>query len=153
MAYSGPFLDVATDVLTDPMIAGPFVCYRRDEEMTDTGRASLTRKQIPAVGVITVAHGNDLKRLSDQQRMGRAISIVTQFMLQGPSDGVAPDAIGWAGSYFVIVTVDPYPQYGPGWIQAVAASMDYLDPPPALASAAGLLVDGGSTGGEEGSAS
>ncbi len=135
------FLDVS-DILVDPEIACSFVVYRRAEDVGQNGRAGIGSKPFNALGVVTVAHGNDLLRLPEEQRMDRHITIVTRTMLQGPSEGVQPDAIGWAGSYYVVKTIDPYPQYGAGFIQAIAGSMDNMDPPPAFASVAGESFGG-----------
>jgi hypothetical protein len=141
----GPFLDVS-EVLLDPEIAGPFVVYRRTAIVNDHGRVESNRQQLPAIGVITAAHGNDLRRLEDSDSMGRVISIITRTMLQGPSGGAGqpemmPDMVGWGGGMFVVKSVDPYPQYGRGFIQALAASMENLDPPPSVMQRAAPVID------------
>lgn len=123
------YLDVS-DVLLDPELADIFTVIRRAEAVSSKGRSTLTPTTIPnVIGVICAAHGNDLDRLDDSQRMGRHISIVTQFRLIGPAPGQQPDNIEWQGDTFVILTIEPYPQYGKGFIQAIAGSVDMIDQP------------------------
>ncbi len=63
--------------------------------------------------------------------MGRNLVIVTKFRLRGPAkDGSTqyqPDLITWEGDSYVVKTIDPYPQYGAGFIQAIVGSMDSVD--------------------------
>ena len=125
----GPFLSVA-DVVLDPMIAGPFDVLRREEAVNSSGRSVQTSHLLPGkIGVVTSASPNDLLRLDDQQRMARCISVVSQFELRGPATGFQPDVVHWNGGDYVVAYVDVYPQYGPGFTQAVCASIRSMDPP------------------------
>lgn len=123
-----PFLDVS-EVLLDPMIADRFIVNRRVQTLDSHGRVALTSTAMNGVGVVTASSGNDLDRLDDNQRMGRHLTIVTKFRLRGPSPGYQPDTITWKGDTFVVQAIDPYPQYGAGFVQAIAGSMDLLDQP------------------------
>ena len=128
------------DVLADPEISDPFVVMRRALTFPAFGRGEAKAKLLPTFGVITAAHPNDLERLDDSQRMGRNISIVTRFRLQGPSEGVQADQILWQGVTFIVHVVEPYAQYGEGWVQAVAGSIQTMDspvPPPPVENTSG----------------
>lgn len=125
-------LDVS-DAINDSNLSSSFDVIRRKENISDKGRMSTDDQRICDVeGVVCEAGPNDLERLDDQQRMGRHISVVTQFALRGPARGRSddryqPDLIFWQGDYYVIHQLDPYPQYGSGFMQAIAGSIDYND--------------------------
>jgi len=123
------YLDVS-EALTDPMLNDRFDVLRRGETVTDKGRSSTTPMTFPGVvGVVAAAHGNDLDRLDDQQRMARNLTIVTKFRLRGPSPNFQPDQVLWKGDTFTVIAVDPYPQYGRGFVQAIVSSVDAIDQP------------------------
>lgn len=124
------FLDVS-DVLLDPELTDTFTVVRRAESVNAQGRSVVAPENIDAFGVITVTGNNDLMRLPEEQRMGRHLSIVTKFRLRGPAPGFQPDALLWGGDTFVVQAIDPYPQYGAGFVQAICGSMDAIDQPTA----------------------
>lgn len=117
------------DVLADPEISNPFIVKRRTESFPALGRGTTKDTLLPTYGVICAAHPNDLERLNDSQRMGRNIQIVTRFRLQGPSEGRQADQVVWQGTTFIVHVVEPYAQYGEGWVQAIAGSIETMDPP------------------------
>lgn len=128
---SNPFLDVS-DILLDPDIAGTFDVCRRVQVIGINGRAKARDSWFRNVlGVVCIASPGDLERLDDNQRMGRNISIVTRFRLNGPAVNgrvdYQPDYILWMGDHFIVKHLDPYPQYGNGFIQAIAGSVDSID--------------------------
>lgn len=123
-------LDVS-EVLSDPMICSTFDVIRRSEVIGQNGRVNVdavTHGDI--LGVITAAGSNDLERLDDNQRTGRNISVVTSFRLRATAPGYQPDLIGWQGDFYVVKMLDPYTQYGAGFVQAIAGSLDFQDAPP-----------------------
>jgi len=122
-------LDVA-EVLIDPLLATQFPVLRRTQTMGSNGVASITTLALSAIGVVTDSTPDDLDRKDDQQTMGRSLTIVTRFALRGPAPGYQPDIVVWAGDRFVISKVDPYPQFGRGFVQAEATSMDFIDVQP-----------------------
>lgn len=125
---SNPLLDFSFDLL-DPMIAGSFDVIRRPEVVTLGGMSSVPVPVTYAgvIGVVNAAGPDDLDRLDDQDRTSRAISIVSQFKFQATVVGYKPDLVVWHGDTYVVVTVDPYPQYGPMFSQAIASSIDLQD--------------------------
>lgn len=121
-------------VLLSTMLADKVTVIRRRQVIGTNGRVSVDRRTIPrVVGVVTMAGPDDLDRLDDHQRMGRVISFVSKFKLQGPSltgrTLTQPDLIVWYGDQFVVATVDPYPQFGSGFTQAIATSWNSTDQP------------------------
>lgn len=88
------------------------------------GRTVVSPTTITGVkGVVTNASPNDLERLPDVQRMDHHISIVTEYVLQGALAGRQPDLVVWRGNTYQVNSVDPYPQFGPGFYQVLAGSV------------------------------
>lgn len=125
-----PYLDVS-EALLDPTLVDQFVVTRRPEVIDAHGRSTVPAPIVfkNIIGVVTAASPNDLERLDDQDRMGRHLSIVTKFRLQGPSPGFKPDTITWKGDVFIVKSIDPYPQFGDGFVQALVGSIDTQDQP------------------------
>jgi hypothetical protein len=120
-----------SEVVLDPMLAHTFNVNRRVQVVNNFGQVSYnTQTTYNVPGVVTAAGPNDLERLDDNQRMGRNLVIVTAFRLRGPAPGYQPDTIVWGGDTFVVKTVDPYPQFGSGFVQVIAGSIDSQDQPP-----------------------
>lgn len=118
-----------SEILLDPDFTDPFVVLRRQEVLGANGRNSFVTTSYPSMGVITPASSNDLKRLDDYQTGTRYLKVVTQFHLQLPTPGYQADVVQWRGDNFVVTTLDPYPQFGPGWFEAVVGSIDQLEQP------------------------
>lgn len=121
-------------VLLSVMLADKVVVIRRRQVIGTNGRVSVSKLTIPrVVGTVTMAGPDDLDRLDDHQRLGRVISFVSKFKLQGPAltgrTLAQPDLIIWRGDQFVVATVDPYPQFGSGFTQTLATSLDSVDQP------------------------
>lgn len=110
-----------------------FDVVRRQEVVSSHGRSSVpspvTTKNVS--GVVNSASGNDLNRLEEADRMRRNISVVTSFALRGPAkDGskvFKPDLVLWRGGTYVVKLLDPYPQFGPGFVQAICGSENVVD--------------------------
>ncbi len=123
-----------SEVLLDPDLTDGFIYYRRPYTIGTNGRAVITNSNpITAYGVITAASSNDLQRLDDYQTSTRYMSVVTQEHLQmlapasNGNSGFQPDLITWRGTNYIVKSCDPYPQFGPGFFQAIIASIDLVD--------------------------
>jgi hypothetical protein len=125
-----PLLDVS-EALVDPDLTDLFDVVRRMETINPaTGRSQqVSETTRSVVGVICAANPNDLDRLDDMQRMGRHLTLVTKFRLIGPAPGKQPDLVTWKGDSYVVKAVDPYPQYGDGFVQVILGSIDIIDQP------------------------
>lgn len=122
-----PTLDVS-DVLLDPDIADRFTVFRRAQSVSAYGRTITTPTRFDGVvGVVNSAGKNDLARLAETQLQGRHLSIVTRWRLRGVSKDYQPDIIFWQDNYYLVQLLDPYPQYGQGFVQAVVGSIDSTD--------------------------
>jgi hypothetical protein len=132
-----PLIDVSL-AIASPMLADQFTVLRRAETVNGFGESTVNTTTItPCYGTVQSAGSNDLERLPEDQRQGKHISIVTLFMLQGEVTGFQPDIVQWPISNggvnadnYVIVSIDDYSQHGPGFIQAIAKSIDLTDNPP-----------------------
>jgi len=117
-----------TDILVDAELTDTFTVIRRKETVDVHGRSSVVETKYPnTIGVVTAVSPNDLDRQDGYQVMNRSISIVSNFFLQGEVTGYQPDLILWRGNKYIVKTVDPYPQFGEGFMQAEAMSEDRTD--------------------------
>lgn len=122
-------LDV-TQILTDPDMVDSFTVKRRAETINSYGRTVIGEQIFtPVIGVVTAIGPSSLDRHEDYQSMTRSISVVTKFRLRGEVTGYQPDVIVWRGDNFVVKQIDPYPQFGPGFVQVECTSMDKTDLP------------------------
>lgn len=110
-----------------------FDVVRRPEVIDAHGRSTVPSPETfdDVSGVVNAASKNDLERLEESDRMGRNISVVTPFALRGPAkNGSAtykPDLVVWQGGTYVVKALDPYPQFGPGFVQAICGSISVVD--------------------------
>lgn len=108
---------------------------RRLSTISDQGRNVMTEEPYAGViGVVNVSSPDDLERLDDNDRAGRHISIITRFPLRGPARQAGeadskPDLVEWQGDQYLVKALDPYPQYGAGFVQAIAGSIDAIEVP------------------------
>ncbi len=117
-----------SEVLLDPDFTDRFSVVRRKEIVSQQGRVG-TEDKIFAnlLGVVTMASPNDLKRLPDYQFNTRVISIVARFPFRGESTGYQPDIINWRADKYLIIYIDLYPQFGTGFYQILAESIQTTD--------------------------
>lgn len=126
-----PMLDV-TEVLFDPDFADMFDVLRQSEVVDDSGRAQIGKTRFPnVIGVVTPTAPDTLQRRDDGQMMPRAVSVVTQFRLRGPSPGFQPDQIVYDNVTFTVTEIVSLTRFGEGFVEAIALSMNALNGPPA----------------------
>lgn len=134
-----PFLDV-TEPLTDPDFATDFGVLRRVETIGTNGRNTFAVTTFPnVVGVITSGSSNDRDAREAFEVTPRQIVVVTQFELQGEITGSQPDIVVWRGSPYLVIRVDPYGHFGPGFYEAECRSTQLTDPA-ILSGIAGLAT-------------
>jgi len=120
----------------DPSFWDTIVVNRIIETLDQHGRAVRMPTTMTAQAVVVAAGPNDLQRLPDDQYMNKAISVFSQFRLQGPVQDPThmvkthPDEIIWHGSTYVVVAFDDYSGYGRGFTHVVAVSISAVDGPP-----------------------
>lgn len=119
-------LDVS-EVLLCPEFTDNYVIQRNVETVDAHGRTVITPSSIPSFGVVCMASGSDLRRYPELELLERVLSIVTKTRLQSAVKGSQPDIIVWRGDNYVVKAIDLYPQYGQGFYQVLAASIDLMD--------------------------
>ena len=124
-----PLLDV-TEILTDPLFAEKVTVERRAITMGDNGRQVFTTTTFNPIAVVTSAATQDLERTAVGEWRGHQISVITKFRLRGPSPGFQPDVVVWNGDPHVVIQIDDYTHYGPGFVEAICESMSGTDQPP-----------------------
>ena len=127
-------IDVS-DALLNADLTTTFVVTRRKETVSSKGRSEVVPTVFEdLVGVVCAAGKNDLDRLPEGDRMDRHVSIVTPFRLRGASkvgaDIFKPDLVTWQGVEYVVLAVEPYPEAGDGFVQAVCGSGEIVDEAP-----------------------
>lgn len=123
------------EVLCDPLFVDNFVVTRRKEVVNDKGRSTVPAADpVKTFGTVTMASPADLRRLPEDDQMERTISIVSKYRLQGPAQvqgtEYKPDLVAWRGDTYVVKLCEPYPQFGAGWVQALAGSYNSVDTAP-----------------------
>ena len=121
-----PLLDVSS-ILLDPDLADTITVLRRIEWVGTNGRSTTSVQKIGTIGVVTMASPNDLDRAAETQVTTRTISVVTKFKARGEAQGYQPDIILWRGDNYVVKSIEPYPQFGAGFVQLQCDSMDIQD--------------------------
>jgi hypothetical protein len=125
-----------TDVLFDPDIAGTtFSVIRRQEVISQQGRKTTNDVRTDnVIGAIFPTGDNSLTRKEDFEASADTITVVTTFRLRGPSkDGgnkFDADVVVWNSTNYVVSTLKPFTQYGPGFVEAECSSKDFVDEAP-----------------------
>jgi hypothetical protein len=125
-----------TRALSSPYLAQRFTVIRRPATVSTTGKVQIgPTERLDAIGVITFPSAARLQREDAYQIQGKAISIVTKTRLYGAMRDRAgqqyqPDVILWRGDHYQVVSVDDWTNFGAGFVNALAASTDYVDEAP-----------------------
>lgn len=118
----------------DPSFFDQISVTRLTETIDQHGRVIRTPQQLTALAVVVPTSPSDLARLPDEEYMNKAITIYSQFRLQGPvkvaGTRTHPDQVLWHGSTFVVRLLDDYSGYGRGFLMAIATSIEAIDGPP-----------------------
>jgi hypothetical protein len=125
-------MSIANQVVLDPYLADKFTVTRRAEVVNlANGRSSTNDTVTPnVVGVVTMAEDESLLReqFPEYQYATRILSIVTKFRMQTAVEGYQPDKVTWRGDDYIVIRIDPYPQYG-NLYEAIVSSIDKTDAP------------------------
>lgn len=125
-------MSIANQVVLDPLLADKFNVTRRAESVGANGRTVVTPTTTNnVVGVVTMYEDIELLRqeFPEIQFATRVISIVSKFKLQTAVQGYQPDYVTWRGDTYAVKRVSPYPQFGAGFYETVATSIDLTDAP------------------------
>jgi hypothetical protein len=118
--------------LTNPYTLDTFDVIRRSQDVnSDTGELLLTSKTFPGVfGVVTPDLSlEDLERMTEEQRQGKALAITTSFALQAASEDAGqqnfqPDIIVWDENNYLVAHLEDYSKYAAGFVRVIATLMD-----------------------------
>jgi hypothetical protein len=116
----------------DPSFLDNFTIIRRVQHVNQYGRVEIVEGRWTGVGVVVASSPNDLQRLPEMQYFNKAVTIYTQWKLQGPAPNMQPDEIIWHGSQYLVRSLEDYSGYGRGFISCVCLSIDSVDPAPYL---------------------
>ena len=104
------------------------VVNRRPLVVDAHGRTTVVAPTATTIqAVVAMAGPDDLDRLEEADIFGRVITVVTRYKIQGQVTGFKADVITWRGDNYLVKTLDPYPQFGDGWTQAICGSVDLVD--------------------------
>lgn len=128
-----PLLNPGT-VVSSPYLSDDIQIIHRVDSPTLDGRGSITETPFNSYAIVCAASTNDLDRVPEAERAKRIMSFITNDRVQPVSGGTQPDMLVWpfdgtTGPRWLVVSVQPYPNYGEGWYQVLAASMDVQDVP------------------------
>jgi len=116
-------------IWSTPEISDRFLVIRREDTIDQNGRSQpLVVARYQAIGVVTIASANDLRRVPEQEVQNKTISISTPFQIQGARFGQQPDLIHWHGEDYVVIDIQDYGGFGPGFYNALAQRLD-ANPP------------------------
>lgn len=123
-----PVLDVSDAF--DPSFMDAITVTRRVQGVDNFGRATVVVESVtPDVpAVVGPSSPTDIQRLPEGSYMNKAITIITQHKLQGPSPGYYPDLVTWSGADYIVASLDDFSRYGQGFISVVAVSKDITLP-------------------------
>ena len=129
-------LDV-NEVILDPVVGGePFTVLRRRETVGDDGRATMITNRLRMVGHISPTAPNSLVREAAFQMQRSSITVITTFPLMGPARDNGhrwqPDVVLWHSSFYVVVDVNDWSNWGRGYIEAHCTSMQSIESEPDL---------------------
>lgn len=136
-----PLINVSL-AINSPMLADSFAVLRRQQAVGVNGRGSMTTTAIKSLsGVVYPSSKNDLDRFPDLQVQGKALTVITRFALRsassvagagpgGSNQDYAPDIVQWNGDNFLVLSLEDWSRFGPGYVLAICQSMDLKDVPP-----------------------
>jgi hypothetical protein len=123
-------MGIANQVVLDPYLADKFTVTRRAEVVNPANGRSATNDTVTpnVVGVVTMAEDESLLReqFPEYQYATRILSIITKFRMQTAVDGYQPDKVTWRGDDYIVIRIDPYPQYG-GLYETICSSIGRAD--------------------------
>jgi galactose-6-phosphate isomerase len=116
-----------SDIVDDVDFDMEFRVVQAIEIVGSNGRATFTNKTIKTHGSVQPATPRGLQLLPDSVRVEGALTIYTRYPLR-INDGVrAADTVLWEGRRYVVSNVQPWSQWGRGFINATCTLHDLTD--------------------------
>jgi hypothetical protein len=131
-----PSIDVTEALVSPDIAAEQFTVIRRQEVVNDFGESTVLVETSIQIGAVQPGGEQSLLREEGQDAQTKTLNIVTKFRLRGVSKSTSgsrykPDQINWNGNIYEVKDVTSYSRFGAGFVEATAASIDYVDYPPA----------------------
>lgn len=129
-----PLLDPGI-VVSSAYLSDDIQIRQRTLTVGNNGRATHSDVTADSFAIVTVAGPNDLEVLPEAERAGRINSFITNAQVRPVGPNNLPDVILWpvvggvGQAQWKVINVGPYPNYGRGWYQVLAASQDPADVP------------------------
>lgn len=113
-----PNLDV-TDVLFDPDFCDfNLWVTRRVQTVDEHGRGKNSESKTQFAGVVTVDRSLENRRMQSGNTISGAILVVTTERLTQGQTGRDADIVTYQNRDYIVAFVDPYTDYGAGFVQA-----------------------------------
>lgn len=121
-------------VVSSPYLSDDIQIISRVQSVDNDGISSTDDATRNSWAIVTVAGPNDMERLPEAQRSKRCMCFITNDQIVPVARDNQPDLISWpvddpTTASYVVLDVGPYPRYGIGWYQVLAASQDMTDVP------------------------
>lgn len=113
-----------SDVLLDPDWSQEFSVSRATETVGSDGRTVSSNATFTASGVIHPATAEQLERVPEADRSSEIIAVLTPTRLTPGSDAYLPDVVTWKGKPYRVVNISDWSDFGAGFVEALAASVD-----------------------------
>lgn len=131
------FFSIAAPLVSSAKPRDQFVVLRRRETVNDYGVSQVSVTYHYALGFITPSGNNALARDENYQTQGNTITVITPFLLRGPSKNSAtlsyqPDIVRFSGNDYVVTTLSDYTNFGNGMVLAECSSTVFIDSAPAV---------------------
>ncbi len=112
-----PQIDVS-DLLTDPDFAQWLERERMVERVGTNGVATEVPVKGRFVGVVVADGGRQISRTADAETVSGSITVITRERLSDGKQGESADIIRWLGQRYTVVDVNPYLNFGRGFVEA-----------------------------------
>jgi hypothetical protein len=117
-----PLLDPSTDVIGDPNLFDLFNVRRQVVQM-EAGRTKHVDELIEAQsGIIGPVGYNRNTRTKSSARSVSNWLVITRFRLRKQAAGILPDIVLYADMELLVVDVNDYARFGPGWVEATCSN-------------------------------
>lgn len=128
-----PDIDL-TDVLLDSTWVSQLTVVRRQSTVGNNGVAVVRSSTLRPYGFVVI-DSNRLDTAPEMRTSPKRIVVVTTFRLRNASVDAAninyfPDVVNWEGNSYQVDELLPFSEYGPGFVEARCASIDWVDAPP-----------------------
>lgn len=116
-----------SELLSDPDLIDTFIVTRKQQTLDEHGRTWTSGGVSKRIfGVVVPASGRTLNIMPDLTSVQGVIEVWTKFRLEVASDTTQPDMITWQGRDYIVNVVQPYTNFGTGFVHAVATQQQLL---------------------------